>query len=213
MAATRSPAAMSSPPTTICTPRCKPCSLRPREGVYAALRAAILRALIVKRNQRDNSQGESMDTELHRRRRRSGLLGLASLAALAWAGAAGAQQITTPNGAVTIDYGVLNSAGQGQATDGYGGQSSYPYGQPASPYGQPASPYGQSAGTYGQPIQLQPSWPYNGQSAYNQVTGTPSPYGQGPYPYPYGQPAYGYRRQASAQQPLYPPPQYPVSSP
>jgi len=28
-----------------------------------------------------------MDTELHRRRRRSGLLGLASLAALAWAGA------------------------------------------------------------------------------------------------------------------------------
>src|SRR5215475_7485898 len=146
-----------------------------------------------------------MDTELHRRPRRSGLLGLAGLAALAWAGAAGAQQITTPNGSVTIDYGVLNSVGQSQGTDGYGGQPSYPYGQPASPYGQ-------SAGTYGQPLQLQPSWPYNGQSAYNQVTGAPSAYGQAPYPYPYGQPAYGYRSQGSAQQPLYPPPQYPVSS-
>src|SRR5215472_8213283 len=118
-----------------------------------------------------------MDTELHRRRRLSGLLGLASLACLAWPAAGFTQQVTTPNGSVTIDYGVLNSVGQGQGSGGYGAQPSWPYSPSVNPYDQSAA-----ANAYGQQA-----------------------------PYPYGQPAWGYRNQSNLQ-PLYPPPQYPVSS-
>ena len=116
-----------------------------------------------------------MDTEPHRRRL-SGLLGLASLACLACPAAGFAQQVTTPNGSVTIDYGVLNSVGQSQA-GGYGAQPTWPYSQSVNPYDQSAA-----ANAYGQQA-----------------------------PYPYGQPAWGYRNQSNLQ-PLYPPPQYPVSS-
>src|SRR6516162_11677875 len=42
---------------TIFTPLCYPCSCRSREGVYVAFLAAILCALIVKRNQQDNWPG------------------------------------------------------------------------------------------------------------------------------------------------------------
>ncbi|MFI5016520.1 MAG: hypothetical protein ACHQHK_01105, partial [Dongiales bacterium] len=131
-----------------------------------------------------------MGTELRRRRRLSDLLSLASFACLGLAGlvwpaaSAHAQQVTSPNGSVTIDYGVLNGlGGQGQAP-AYGqtyAQAPYPAYVP-SPY---QSPYTQSP--YAPPL---------------------SPYGQPAYPYPYGQPAYGY----PAGQVLYPPPQYPVSS-
>ena len=131
-----------------------------------------------------------MGTEVRRRRRLSDLLSLASFACLGLAGlvwpaaSAHAQQVTSPNGSVTIDYGVLNGlGGQGQAP-AYGqtyAQAPYPAYVP-SPY---QSPYTQSP--YAPPL---------------------SPYGQPAYPYPYGQPAYGY----PAGQVLYPPPQYPVSS-
>ena len=86
-----------------------------------------------------------MDTELHRRRRLSGLLGLASLACLAWPAVGSAQQVTTPNGSVTIDYGVLNSVGQ--ASGGYGAQPSWPYSPSVNPYDQSAAAnaYGQQA--------------------------------------------------------------------
>jgi outer membrane protein OmpA-like peptidoglycan-associated protein len=121
-----------------------------------------------------------MGTELRRRRRLSDLLGLASfacpglaslaLACWAWpAATAHAQQVTTPNGSVTIDYGVLNAlGGQGQAP----GVTAY--GQPYPAYAQ--SPYTQSP--YAPPV---------------------SPYGQPAYPYPYGQPAYGYPAQGAGQ--------------
>jgi len=116
-----------------------------------------------------------MGTELRRRRRLSDLLGLASIACIglacgAWpAASAHAQQVTTPNGAVTIDYGVLNAlGGQGQAP------GATAYGQPYPAYAQ--SPYTQSP--YAPPV---------------------SPYGQPAYPYPYGQPAYGYPAQGTGQ--------------
>jgi outer membrane protein OmpA-like peptidoglycan-associated protein len=116
-----------------------------------------------------------MGTELRRRRRLSDLLGLASIACIglacgAWpAASAHAQQVTTPNGAVTIDYGVLNAlGGQGQAP------GATAYGQPYPAYAQ--SPYTQSP--YAPPV---------------------SPFGQPAYPYPYGQPAYGYPAQGTGQ--------------
>jgi outer membrane protein OmpA-like peptidoglycan-associated protein len=132
-----------------------------------------------------------MGTELRRRRRLSDLLGLASFACLglgclAWPAArAHAQQVTTPNGAVTIDYGVLNALGQGQAPG--------------------VMVYGQAYGRAPYPAYVQ--------SPYSQSPYAPpvSPYGQPAYPYPYGQPAYGYPAQGAGQV-LYPPPQYPVSS-
>jgi hypothetical protein len=82
-----------------------------------------------------------MGTELRRRRRLSDLLSLASFACLglgclAWPAArAHAQQVTSPNGAVTIDYGVLNAlGGQGQAPGAMAyGQAPYPAYVP-SPY-------------------------------------------------------------------------------
>src|SRR5262245_4029196 len=105
-------------------------------------------------------QGDSMRPELQRRYPRSVLLGLASFALFACSlTSAHAQQVTSPNGAVTVDYGVLNSLGPAQNA-GASPWPAYPGGQPQSsaafPYGQPA--YGYPANP-AQPLYPPPNYP------------------------------------------------------
>ena len=74
-------------------------------------------------------------------RRLLGLLGLASLASSAMLATVGhAQQVTTPDGAVTIDYGVLSGLGSGQSSGDSTNQSTAEEAAGGPSYGFPQAP-------------------------------------------------------------------------